>query len=58
MLRSVFTPNRTACNRVRDETRHNQKPFAGLRASAARSVARPRHKKIILNAFGVRLIRG
>ena len=31
MLRSVFTLNRTECNRLQDETEHNQKPFAGLR---------------------------
>ena len=40
MLRSVFTPNRTVCNRVPDETRHNQRPFAGLRG-LGRSTCRP-----------------
>ena len=33
MLRSAATPNRTECNRVRDETRHNPTPPTDARGA-------------------------
>jgi hypothetical protein len=43
MLRSVFTLNRTECNRVRHETRHNPKTLSDLDG-----VGRPRCRPVSL----------
>jgi hypothetical protein len=40
MLRSVFTPNRTECNRDHDKTPNNPKPIPGP-GGAARSTYPP-----------------
>ena len=59
MLRSTITPNRTECNRVRHETRHNPTPLPGLAWRRPLAVSPdPADKKSRPNAFGVRLFKG
>jgi hypothetical protein len=55
MLRSAATPNRTECNRVRDEKRHNPTPLPTSMTLAAGGVDLPGRQKTAQNAFGVRL---